>query len=131
MSMTIAIYDTSTGVVQRVVRNASDPNRQNIANNEAMVTSDDVDIPDGVAEMVYDPDAESFNERDVETTVSSVNRDLVSDDTRVTLGNARDDLAAARDAGDVEGEVAALETIVDELLNVVTGDSLATIDDEV
>jgi hypothetical protein len=131
MSMTIAIYDTSTGVVQRVVRNASDPTRQNIANNEAMVTSDDVDIPDGVAEMVYDPDAESFNERDVETTVSSVNRDLVSDDTRVALGNARDDLAAARDAGDVEGEVAALETIVDELLDVVTGDSLATIDDEV
>jgi hypothetical protein len=56
----------------------------------------------------------------------SVRREKISADTRELIASAYDDLEAAREDDEVglDAEVAALETIVDALVDVITGDTL-------
>jgi len=57
----------------------------------------------------------------------SVRREKISDSTHTAISNAYDNLQTARSNDDQQGQIDALETIVDELTNVVTGDTLSEI----
>lgn len=55
---------------------------------------------------------------------TSVDRAFISNDSERTFADERRALKAARDAGDVQAEVDALEKMVDDLCNIVTGKTL-------
>jgi len=57
----------------------------------------------------------------------SVCREKISGGTHSAISNAYDDLQTAKSNNDQQGQINALETIVDELTDVVTGDTLSEI----
>ncbi len=57
----------------------------------------------------------------------SVRREKISDGTHSAISDAYDNLQTARSNDDQQGQIDALEQIVDELTDVVTGDTLSEI----
>ncbi len=57
----------------------------------------------------------------------SVRREKISDGTHSAISDAYDNLQTARSNDDQQEQIDALETIVDELTDVVTGDTLSEI----
>ncbi len=77
--------------------------------------------------LVDDPNYEPTPTPDELVTEGPVRRAKVSDTTRSNMASAYSNLKTARSNDNLQGQIDALETIVDELTNVVTGDTLSEI----
>ncbi|MFB1066433.1 hypothetical protein [Natrinema sp. H-ect4] len=88
-----------------------------------------VDTSADPPELVDEPDFETTPTHDELVSEEPVRRAKVSDTTRSSVSAAHSNLQTARSNDNLQGQVDALETIVDVLADIVTGDTLSEMGD--
>ncbi len=86
-----------------------------------------VDTEADPTELVEDPNWTPTPSHEDLVKETPVRRAQVSSETRSAIATAYDDLQTARSNDDQQSQIDALETIVDQLTDVVTGDTLEEI----
>ncbi|AGC34305.1 hypothetical protein HSTV2_36 [Halorubrum sodomense tailed virus 2] len=89
-------------------------NRRPAGRYDEVRESDEVSSPKVIQEVVP------------EDGDTSVDRSLVSADSKKKVAESRRNYNAAKNAGDLQAQIDALEVVVDDLWNIVTGE---TVDD--